>query len=84
MNHRYLSVEGHPHLVRDVQSNAIINTDNHAHKSYLNVKMNKKKETNLIHDLENQVNHLKDDINNVKSDISEIKNLLTKIANGLQ
>lgn len=82
MNNKYLSVEGHPHLVRDVQSNAIINTDDYAHKSYLNSRMSKKRELNLINDLENQVSDLKNDINNVKSDISEIKDLLTKIANG--
>lgn len=83
MNNKYLTVEGHPHLVRDVQSNAIINTDNHAHNLYLNAKMSKKRELNMMNTLENQVNDLKNDINNVKHDINEIKDLLTKIANGL-
>jgi hypothetical protein len=82
MEMRYLNVEGHPHLVRDVLTNAIINTDDQSHKAYLSLKNAKKREHSMIYNIENDVDQLKSDLNELKSDLNEIKNLLGKIVNG--
>lgn len=82
MNDRLLKVEGHPHLVRDAQTNAILNTDFQGHSSYISLRNAKKKEINRITSLECDINNIKSDLNDLKSDLSEIKTLLGKIANG--
>ena len=63
MNH--LKVKDNDHLYRDVNSGAIINTDNSAFEKY---KRSKLKFQNMEHEL----NYLKDEI-------SEIKNLLKQL-----
>lgn len=74
MDNRYLKVEGHNHLVRDVQSNAIINTNKDSYQSYKSLKNAKEREKCRIDNIET-------DLNDLKSDIDEIKSLLRKIAN---
>ena len=67
-----LKVEGHTHLVRDVNSNAIINTNTNEYQLYMKrVKVREK-----------QADELRDtvkEINNLKSELREIKSLLTKV-----
>ena len=63
MNH--LKVKDNDHLYRDVNTGAIINTDNSAFEKY---KRSKLKFQNMEHEL----NYLKDEI-------SEIKNLLKQL-----
>ena len=67
-----LKVEGHTHLVRDVNSNAIINTNTNEYQLYMQrVKVREK-----------QADELRDtvkEINNLKSEIREIKNLIKEI-----
>ena len=67
-----LKVEGHTHLVRDVNSNAIINTNTNEYQLYMKrVKVREK-----------QADELRDtvkEINNIKSEIREIKNLIKEI-----
>ena len=67
-----LKVEGHTHLVRDVNSNAIINTNTSEYQLYMKrVKVREK-----------QADELRDtvkEINNLKSEIREIKNLIKEI-----
>jgi hypothetical protein len=75
MNNHYLKVEGHNHLVRDVQSNAIINTNKEGYQSYKSLKNSKEREKCRIDNIEN-------DLNSLKSDLDEIKSLLRAIANG--
>jgi hypothetical protein len=75
MNNHYLKVEGHNHLVRDVQSNAIINTNKEGYQSYKALKNSKEREKCRIDNIEN-------DLNSLKSDLDEIKSLLRKMANG--
>ena len=82
MNDNLLKVEGYPHLVRDAQTNAILNTNVQRHSSYISLRNAKRKETNRISSLECDINNIKSDLNDLKSDLSEIKNLLGKIANG--
>ena len=71
----YLKVEGHRTLVRESQSNAIVNTDKNAYQSYMQ-RVREVKESN--NDLRNACR----EINSLKSELKEIKELLIKVTNG--
>ena len=67
-----LKVEGHTHLVRDVSSNAIINTNQSEYQLYMKrIKVREKQSD----ELRNAVK----EINNLKNEIREIKNLVKEI-----
>ena len=68
----YAKVEGHPHLVRDLKSNAIINTDEIALNNYTLIKKRKELEKNKIDSIESELKDL-------RSSIDEIKELLRGI-----
>lgn len=72
---KYAKVEGHPHLLRDLKSNAIINTDQLELDNYTLIKNKKKVEQERIDSIEFE-------LKNLKSSIEEIKLLLKGIANG--
>lgn len=72
-NPRYLKVEGYSNLVRDTNTNAIINTDSRGHKSYVNLKISKQKEKERIDQIES-------DLSDLKNDVNDIKNLLIKLS----
>lgn len=63
-----LKVEGHPSLVRDSVSKAIINIDN----SLLNEHKNKKR-------LQEKVVTLEKDVDDIKDSVNEIKLMLTEL-----
>ena len=66
-----LKVEGHTHLVRDVNSNAIINTNTSDYQLYMKRVKVREKEADKLR------NAVKE-INNIKSEIREIKDLIKK------
>ena len=67
-----LKVEGHTHLVRDVSSNAIVNTNVSEYQLYMKrIKVREKQSD----ELRNAVK----EINNLKKDIREIKELIKEI-----
>jgi coenzyme F420-reducing hydrogenase delta subunit len=67
-----LKVEGHTHLVRDVNSNAIVNTNVSEYQLYMKrIKVREKQSD----ELRNAVK----EINNLKNEIREIKNLVKEI-----
>ena len=67
-----LKVEGHTHLVRDVSSNAIVNTNVSEYQLYMKrIKVREKQSD----ELRNAVK----EINNLKNEIREIKNLVKEI-----
>lgn len=68
----YAKVEGHPHLIRDLKSNAIINTDDIALNNYTLIKKRKELEKNKIDLIESELKDL-------RSSIDEIKKLLRGI-----
>ena len=70
-------VEGHAHLVRDLKSQAIINTDSDAYARYMARKRKQKEQTDEIRSVIRDVNEL-------KTEMREIKNLLIGLANGRQ
>tara|TARA_B100001142_G_C13977536_1_gene517412 strand:- start:275 stop:487 length:213 start_codon:yes stop_codon:yes gene_type:complete len=67
MDNRYLKVEGHSFLVRDSQTNAIVNRDRNGYDTYRNLRIAKGKEKERLDKLEN--------------DVSEIKDLLIQLVN---
>lgn len=72
MNHQYAKVENHPNLVRDLKTNAIINTDKKSLSTYNKIKQNKNDEKARIDNLEKELSE-------IKSSILELKQLLLKI-----
>ena len=70
-----MKVEGHESLIRYENSNAILNTNLSEYDQYLSIRSKRKKGTNRIDNMENDLKSLKDDIN-------EIKTLLRALSNG--
>ena len=70
-----MKVEGHSNLIRDEISNAILNTNLSDYDQYLSIRSKRKKGTDRIDNMENDLKSLKDDIN-------EIKTLLRALSNG--
>ena len=67
-----LKVEGHTHLVRDVNSNAIVNTNVSEYQLYMKrIKVREKQSDELRGAVK--------EINNLKTEIREIKNLIKEI-----
>jgi hypothetical protein len=71
----YSKVQGHPDLVRDENTKAILNTNMEEYKKYMAIKKSKELEVARIKNLES-------DVNLIKNDLDEIKNLLRSLANG--
>ena len=69
-----LKVEGHTHLVRDVNSNAIINTNTSDYQLYMKRVKVREKEADKLR------NACKE-INNLKSELREIKEMVKQIVN---
>ena len=63
-----VKVKGHTHLVRDLKSQAIINTDSNAYARYMERKAKQQKKD--------------DELRKVIRELKEIKDMLKGIANG--
>ena len=70
-----LKVEGHTHLVREVSSSGIVNTNTNEYQLYM--KRIKSREQHG-----DQIRTAVKDINNLKTELREIKGLLKEIING--
>ena len=68
-------VKGHAHLVRDLKSQAIVNTDSDAYARYMARKRKQKEQTDEIRGVIRDVNEL-------RTEMREIKDLHLGIANG--
>ena len=55
----YKKVEGHPGLIRDLESNAVINNDKSAYQNYVQLREQKLKEKERLDKLENEVGEIK-------------------------
>lgn len=68
-------VEGENYLFRDLNTNAIINTNQSEYNAYL--------ERKKIQDREKEkINCMERDLNSIKDDLNEIKTLLRSLSNG--
>jgi hypothetical protein len=70
----YLKVKDNDHLLRDINSNGIINTDEAEYRNYVNSYIRKISSKNRIEELEQQVDE-------IKTDVKEIKDLILKLLN---
>ena len=68
----YAKVTGHSHLIRDLKSQAIINTDSDAYARYMTRKAKQAKKDDEIREVVREVNE-------IKSEMFEIKDLLKKV-----
>ena len=68
-------VTGHPHLVRDLKSQAIVNTDSDAYARYMATKTKQKVKNDEIRGVIRDVNEL-------RTEMREIKDLLIGLTNG--
>ena len=68
-------VEGHTNLVRDLKSQAIINTDSDAYARYMARKTKQKVK-------DDEVRQVIRDVNELKNEMREIKNLIIGMTNG--
>ena len=70
-----LKVKGHTNLVRDLKSQAIINTDSDAYARYMARKAKQAKK-------DDEVRKVIRDVNEIKKEMFEIKDLLKKVIAG--
>jgi arsenate reductase-like glutaredoxin family protein len=71
---RYAKVEGYSNLLRDLDTNAIINTDTSTYDQYTNLRNKKLSEKKKLESLES-------DVQLIKSELSELKTLLKDFLN---
>ena len=67
-----IKVKGHTHLVRDLKSQAIINTDSDAYARYMTRKAKQSKK-------DDEMRKVIREVNEIKSEMFEIKDLLKKV-----
>lgn len=70
-----LKVEGHPDLVRDTKSSAVINNSRKDYEEYMEQYRARKRNSDRIDNMES-------DMNSIKNELDEIKSLLIKLTNG--
>ena len=68
----FAKVKGHAHLVRDLKSQAIINTDSDAYARYMARKAKQSKK-------DDEMRKVVREVNEIKSEMFEIKDLLKKV-----
>jgi len=67
-----VKVKGHTHLVRDLKSQAIINTDSDAYARYMARKAKQSKK-------DDEMRKVVREVNEIKTEMFEIKSLLKKV-----
>ena len=67
-----IKVKGHTHLVRDLKSQAIINTDSDAYARYMARKAKQSKK-------DDEMRKVVREVNEIKKEMFEIKSLLKKV-----
>ena len=70
-----LKVEGHPNLVRDTRSQAIINTDSDAYARYMARKQKQAQQ-------DDEVRQVIRDVKELKTELREIKDLIVGLKDG--
>ena len=70
-----VKVKGHTNLVRDLKSQAIINTDSDAYAKYMARKIKQKEK-------DDEVRQVVRDVNELRNEMREIKNLIIGLKDG--
>jgi len=68
-----VKVKGHSNLVRDLKSQAIVNTDSDAYARYMARKVKQSKKDDEMRDVVREVNSLKTEMREIKDLLREIK-----------
>ena len=68
-----VKVKGHTHLVRDLKSQAIINTDSNAYARYMARKIKQSRKDDEMREVVREVNSLKGEMREIKNLFKEIK-----------
>ena len=63
----YLKVEGHEHLIRDMGSKAIVNTNRYAYMAAVERSKNAQKQKDELRDATREINSLKSEMHEIKS-----------------
>ena len=71
----YVKVKDNDHLIRNTNSNCIVNTNTSEYEEYLTRRKLKKSEKNKVDNLERDISTLRDEI-------TEIKDMLRSLVNG--
>ena len=71
----FAKVKGHSHLIRDLKSQAIINTDSDAYARYMARKAKQSKK-------DDEMRKVVREVNEIKTEMFEIKKLLKEIKDG--
>ena len=71
----YLKVEGHTHLVREVSSNGIVNTNVSEYETYMRRIRSREQHGD-------QIRNAVKEINTLKTELREIKGLIKELVNG--
>ena len=75
MSKTFIKVEGHTSLIRDVRSNAIVNSNVSEYQTYMK----------RVRDREHQGDQIRNavkEINTLKAELREIKGLIKELVNG--
>ena len=71
----YIKVKDKNYLIRNSDTNAIINTDIKGYEDYEN-------QYKRLYDQNKRIESVEKNVNEIKSDLTEIKNLLRNLTNG--
>ena len=71
----YLKVEGHTHLVREMSSNGIVNTNVSEYETYMRRIKSREQHGD-------QIRNAVKEINTLKAELREIKGLIKELVNG--
>jgi hypothetical protein len=74
---KHTKIDGHPDLIRDVETNAILNNNKNEYEKYLLTTQIKKTQQSKVEKIEEEVDTLKDDM-------AEIKELLKTVLSKFQ
>ena len=69
-----VKVEGHTSLIRDLKSQAIINTDSDAYARYMARKRKQKVQNDALREVIRDVNELKIEMKAIKNELIELRN----------
>jgi hypothetical protein len=69
---KFLKVEGHESLVRDVTSNAIVNTSKNEYQLYMNRIRSREQQSDEIRNTIKEINLLKQELFEIKSLLKEV------------
>jgi hypothetical protein len=69
-----IKVDGHPDLVRDPASRAIVNKNQNEYEHYIKTARKKEEE-------KNRINSIESDLSSLRSELEEIKSLLITMIN---